>query len=727
MQTESRISAVKSTPATGASWAAAESAPVLERPWVAALRMERWREGLQAIDAVPPDVRALPEVRYAAAAAADKLGDSARVMDALAGLESELPMLAEAIQARRARASLATREAKLALDYYGQRSDSESRLRVAEAQVSLGDKAVAIETLSKLLAKSHKSRSLCTVEAKARRLLSDTLPDKFRSRIIRELRWLAIQAPLCPASEGVDEQLGALDPRAALTKSERLERAQTFADAGLIERTEQELSALKKARGSAPAASALLAIRGRARYSARKELDRATELLVRAARSDPTRAAERLYAAARACVRGGATDQAVSLLERVSRLGSKTTLGEVAEYKRAQLIGALGRFAEAVQAYDAYLSRFGKRARYQAQAVEERSLAWLLTGSAEKAAESFAELSRSAKRSDLPRYRHLEAVARLYAGERKEAEVLLRQLIIDHPLSFQALAAGTRLKALGATLPSISPAAFPSEPQEKLVLELPPKARLLHRIGLDREAELALTEAERSVSVSEAAQRSRALCGLYRRLASAERSYRVGYGAASSTELELMPRPDRLWLWECAYPRPYQDLVQHFAERQGVETELIYAVMRQESGFRPEVVSPAKAVGLLQILPSTGEKLALELGIPFDEEDLRHPPVNVRLGTRYLKKLLDIFDGSLPLALASYNAGPSAVLRWLDGSQNLELDLFVARIPYTETRSYVERVVANYARYRYLSGGGESVPLLDLTLPTPNLDGVELF
>jgi soluble lytic murein transglycosylase len=149
--------------------------------------------------------------------------------------------------------------------------------------------------------------------------------------------------------------------------------------------------------------------------------------------------------------------------------------------------------------------------------------------------------------------------------------------------------------------------------------------------------------------------------------------------------------------------------------------------MRQESAFRPDVVSPARAVGLLQLLPSTAARLASELGLSLDPARLVEPPLNVRLGARYLRKLLDWFGGNLALAAAGYNAGPSAVGRWLNNSSGLELDLFVARIPYEETRVYVERVVGNHARYRYLAGGEGAVPKVSLPLPTVDLTGQDLY
>jgi soluble lytic murein transglycosylase len=140
--------------------------------------------------------------------------------------------------------------------------------------------------------------------------------------------------------------------------------------------------------------------------------------------------------------------------------------------------------------------------------------------------------------------------------------------------------------------------------------------------------------------------------------------------------------------------------------------------MRQESGFDPDVVSSARAVGLLQLLPETARAIAKETPDPDDDGTrLTSPPLNVALGARYLRDLLTHFHGVTPLAVAAYNAGPEAIDRWLsrrDKSTPLELDLFVERIPYTETRTYVARVMGNLARYGYLRSGEAGVPTVRL-------------
>jgi len=170
-------------------------------------------------------------------------------------------------------------------------------------------------------------------------------------------------------------------------------------------------------------------------------------------------------------------------------------------------------------------------------------------------------------------------------------------------------------------------------------------------------------------------------------------------------------------MWDCVYPRPYSELVGDAERERLFPRGLLWSIMRQESGFRPAVRSPVGAVGLLQLMPTTAEKAAAELGERLDPAVLTRADTSVRLGAFYLRKLIDTFQGSVPLALAAYNAGPQAAHRWLAGSEGLALDLFVARIPYDETRGYVERVMANWARYAYLEGGEGAVRAPSLELP----------
>jgi soluble lytic murein transglycosylase len=96
---------------------------------------------------------------------------------------------------------------------------------------------------------------------------------------------------------------------------------------------------------------------------------------------------------------------------------------------------------------------------------------------------------------------------------------------------------------------------------------------------------------------------------------------------------------------------------------------------------------------------------------PPTRDDLEVPAVSIRIGARYLGDLLGRFGGSIPLALASYNAGPGAVARWLAARGDLDVDEFVEEIPYEETRVYVKRVLRSFAAYRILYGAEPRAPV----------------
>jgi soluble lytic murein transglycosylase len=155
-------------------------------------------------------------------------------------------------------------------------------------------------------------------------------------------------------------------------------------------------------------------------------------------------------------------------------------------------------------------------------------------------------------------------------------------------------------------------------------------------------------------------------------------------------------------LWEVAWPRPFAPIVRESAP-EGLEASVVWSVMREESGFRTKVESTTGAIGLLQIQPDTGTRLARELGIdPFTTEDLAEPQTNVRLGAYYLHRLAVRFDGRLAPAIASYNAGADAVSAWIESGDDPDSDVWIESIPYSQTRAYVKRVLRSLVLYRDL-------------------------
>lgn len=148
------------------------------------------------------------------------------------------------------------------------------------------------------------------------------------------------------------------------------------------------------------------------------------------------------------------------------------------------------------------------------------------------------------------------------------------------------------------------------------------------------------------------------------------------------------------------------------------EAPLVLAMTRQESAFDNGAVSSAGALGLMQLMPATANKIAQLLHMPFSRERLTSDySYNVTLGRAYLDSLIDGFSGSYVLAVAAYNAGPARVHQWIEDhgdprSANVDPIDWVERIPYTETRNYVQRVLENLQVYRFRLGA--SLPTLSL-------------
>lgn len=168
-----------------------------------------------------------------------------------------------------------------------------------------------------------------------------------------------------------------------------------------------------------------------------------------------------------------------------------------------------------------------------------------------------------------------------------------------------------------------------------------------------------------------------------------------------SLEIADLPRP----FWEALFPRLYWSDIQKYSAENQLDPFLTAGLIRQESEFHAGAVSRARALGLMQILPATGRKLAREIKLRhFSSNMLFDPTVNVQMGTRYFRGLLDSQEGTPQYALAAYNAGPDRVAEWRANGQYRDVNEFVESIPFTETREYVQAVMRNAAVYRRLYG-----------------------
>lgn len=182
---------------------------------------------------------------------------------------------------------------------------------------------------------------------------------------------------------------------------------------------------------------------------------------------------------------------------------------------------------------------------------------------------------------------------------------------------------------------------------------------------------------------------------------SRERNFGEGKFDCDAIAFEL-PRGEARELYELAYPRLFSSEVEKAAAESDVPTALLYALMREESAFSPRARSVSNARGLVQIIPPTASSVARRLGLKYSDALLYEPEANLRIGARYMSGLRKRFGDAYPLAIAGYNAGPGAPANWIEDRPAWDLDLWVERIPYTETRNYVKRVWSSYFVYQVL-------------------------
>jgi len=152
------------------------------------------------------------------------------------------------------------------------------------------------------------------------------------------------------------------------------------------------------------------------------------------------------------------------------------------------------------------------------------------------------------------------------------------------------------------------------------------------------------------------------------------------------------------------FPMPFRNEVVAQARELGVDPAYVYGLIRQESRFIMDARSHVGASGLMQIMPATAKWTAKRIGIDYKPEMITDRELNLRLGTTYLKLVLDDFGGSQALAAAAYNAGPGRPRRWREGP-SMEPAIWAENIPFTETRDYVKKVLSNAVYYNALLGG----------------------
>lgn len=244
-------------------------------------------------------------------------------------------------------------------------------------------------------------------------------------------------------------------------------------------------------------------------------------------------------------------------------------------------------------------------------------------------------------------------------------------------------------------------------------------ARALMIVGLDQWAKWDLYEIEKRTKNKDylkALMNEYLIVGQYHRLSHISQIY---FGKNKS-QLGMTQGKQ---LWEYSFPRAYPQFVDKYAKEYDVNRELVWSIMRAESQYRKEAISPVGALGLMQVMPYTGNRIAEILGDKqFSPKQLLDAEPAIKIGTKYLQRLNKKFNQALPLVAASYNAGPHRVKNWLQLFGHLETDEFIEHIPFLETRNYVKKVITNSYIYSqlYMPNGSakfDHVPFLAERLP----------
>jgi soluble lytic murein transglycosylase len=292
-----------------------------------------------------------------------------------------------------------------------------------------------------------------------------------------------------------------------------------------------------------------------------------------------------------------------------------------------------------------------------------------------------------------------------------QAAANYRALIRAYPHYFYAQMSRQRLAALGNAQPAAQPQldSFQAPPVPQLEESFPAdsphlaKARLLANAGLNEyiAQEIAADPDSSSWSALAEAQIYASYGENFRGL----RLMKRALPSAGTASIQSIP----LAYWRILFPEPYWQTIKAESAKNNLDPYLVAALIRQESEFNPSAISPANAYGLMQLLPAVGKSMARQEGLEhFQTFQLFDPAINIRLGTRYLRRTLDKFGGVTEYALAAYDAGDERVHDWEAAGPYQGIDEFVESIPFTETREYVESILRNLETYKAIDAYANS-------------------
>ncbi len=486
-------------------------------------------------------------------------------------------------------------------------------------------------------------------------------------------------------------------------------------DSAADEAAEAVLSQLSQAERYSNAGCELVLVRAKA-LDSKRQRGKATDLLaepIRRCQGDDDLSARMLYLAGLYAARDGRHTQATQRFADLERRFPKHRLADDARMRAAFSFYELGiekRFTELLSTMDRdypdgdmVLDGVFRLAMRRIERGDFSGALVVLSRAAK-----IAEPREGARgREYAGRERYFLARALMQQGEREQALAEYEGIVRQLPLSYYMLHAYSRLHDLDPRRARrVRDEAMDGSVRQPFSFERRPE---FEQPGFVRALELArvgdLSGARREIGALQIAQRGSTpavLWGvalLYARAGSANLSHGVARGLLTDWP-ERWPAGDWIQPWEIAFPRPHHALVTQSTRATGVPESLVYAVMREESAFDPDAESPAAAYGLMQVIVPTAKLYAK--GLPHTPAALKRPNISITLGSRALADLLKTFPQHPLMAIPGYNAGPGRPRRWLKERPDLDFDLWVEAIPFTETRRYMKRVLASRAAYAML-------------------------
>jgi soluble lytic murein transglycosylase len=571
------------------------------------------------------------------------------------------------------------------------------RAIAADCAIQLGELEIAAEELASLTRRKGGVANRVALLA----ILSDVYVELGRPDDARDA---ALEAWKSAVEPGQQDAARKLQERASPTASDRVSRAEELIDARRFGRAVEELEAVDVA-GDAVLAARWRHVYGMALFRMRTRYLDAARVLHQSALLGGEHETEDAFHSARALSRADQDARAIRAYRRFAQRYPRNKRAPEARFLAAWLEIRLGRTNGEKQMERLVRGKSQVRGRWRRSAVWELGFRAFETRRYARAAHYLSQYTTLVTTS-MDAARGFYWLGRAYRRGPKAVDAYRKAIGVE-PLHWYAVLAAGRLKRLKVKPPA--PFENASSPSSVEVpegdLPLPETFEAYRRLGLDLDGIAWLNAHENAlVAAYPQAQRIPLLSRLYR---DAD-AYRDALLTARRRMVYLHSDPsEHRWWWEATYPMPWRSIVDE--HRADLPRALVYATMRQESGFRPEVISRAGAVGLMQLMPEIATKLA---GKPVTRYMLRAPETNIALGLEEMAVLAAEFDRVYPLSIAAYNAGKSRVKRWLKESRRMELDRFVERIPFNETRNYVRRVTTHYARYSYLDDPDSGWPAL---------------